>query len=72
MVVNTHCRARCPSSTLFNVRYLHVPSFTLTGVRGTKAIYLALAVVAGQFAFTYLPFMNAIFGSRPLTLGEGR
>jgi magnesium-transporting ATPase (P-type) len=56
----------------FSVRYLHVPSMTLAGVRGTKAILVALvAVVAGQLAFTYLPAMNAIFDTRPLTLGEG-
>jgi magnesium-transporting ATPase (P-type) len=41
---------------LFSVRYLHMTSFTLTGVRGTPAVLIALAVVvAGQFAFTYLP-----------------
>jgi magnesium-transporting ATPase (P-type) len=57
---------------LFSVRYLHMTSFTLTGVKGTKAVLIALAVViVGQFAFTYLPVMNTIFGSRPLTLGEG-
>jgi magnesium-transporting ATPase (P-type) len=57
---------------LFSVRYLHMTSFTLTGVKGTNAVLIALAVVVmGQFAFTYLPFMNTIFGSRPLTLGEG-
>ncbi len=57
---------------LFSVRYLHMTSFTLTGVKGTRAVLVALAVVVlGQVAFTYLPVMNAIFGSRPLTVGEG-
>ena len=57
---------------LFSVRYLHMTSFTLTGVKGTTAVLIALAVVIlGQFAFTYLPVMHAIFGSRPLTLAEG-
>jgi magnesium-transporting ATPase (P-type) len=57
---------------LFSVRYLHMTSFTLTGVQGTKAVIIALiVVVAGQFAFTYLPFMHEIFGSRPLTIAEG-
>ena len=57
---------------LFNVRYLHMSSFTLTGVKGTGPVLAALAVVvAGQFAFTYLPVMNQIFGSRPLPLLEG-
>lgn len=57
---------------LFSVRYLHMTSFTLTGVKGTNAVLIALAaVILGQLAFTYLPFMNTIFGSRPLTLVEG-
>ncbi len=57
---------------LFNVRYLHMTSFTLTGVKGTGPVLVALGiVVAGQFAFTYLPAMNAIFGSRPLSRTEG-
>jgi magnesium-transporting ATPase (P-type) len=57
---------------LFSVRFLHMSSFTLTGAKGTKPVLIALAVVvAGQFAFTYLPIMNTIFGSRPLTMAEG-
>ena len=57
---------------LFNVRYLHVTSFTLKGVAGTPAVLLAIAVlVAGQLLFTYAPFMNTLFGSRPLGIGDG-
>ena len=57
---------------LFSVRFLHMTSFTLTGLKGTKAVLIALAVVvAGQLAFTYLPIMNVIFGSRPLTIADG-
>lgn len=57
---------------LFNIRYLHMTSFTLTGVKGTGPVLAAIAVVvAGQFAFTYLPAMNAIFDSRPLALLDG-
>ena len=57
---------------LFSVRFLHMSSFTFTGVKGTTPVWIALAVVvAGQLAFTYLPIMNTIFGSRPLTLAEG-
>ncbi|VDC23441.1 HAD-IC family P-type ATPase [Pseudogemmobacter humi] len=57
---------------LFNVRYLHMTSFTLTGVKGTGPVLGAIAIVVlAQFAFTYLPVMNAIFGSRPLSLSEG-
>jgi magnesium-transporting ATPase (P-type) len=57
---------------LFNVRYLHMTSITWKGAMGTPAVLLAVAVVvAAQFAFTYLPFMNATFDSRPLALGDG-
>lgn len=57
---------------LFNVRYLSRESFTWRGVRGTRAVLIAITVVvAGQLAFTYLPFMNGIFDSRPLGLADG-
>lgn len=57
---------------LFNVRYLHMTSFTLTGVKGTGPVLAAIAVVvAGQLAYTYLPVMQAIFDTRPLTLTDG-
>lgn len=57
---------------LFSVRYLHMTSFTLSGLKGTPPVLIALAVVvAGQLAFTYLPIMNSIFGSRPITISDG-
>ncbi|HEX6157042.1 MAG TPA: HAD-IC family P-type ATPase, partial [Burkholderiales bacterium] len=57
---------------LFNVRYLHVPSVTLRGAAGTPAVLWALAaIVAAQLGFTYLPFMNAWFESRPIALLDG-
>jgi magnesium-transporting ATPase (P-type) len=57
---------------LFNVRYLHVSSITLRGALGTPAVLVALAVVVvAQFAFTYLPFMQQWFGTRPLALADG-
>ncbi len=57
---------------LFNVRYLHMTSFTLTGVKGTGPVLAALAiVVVAQFGFTYLPLAHEIFDSRPLSLWEG-
>lgn len=57
---------------LFSVRYLRTPSFTLRGVKGTPRVLAAISVViALQFAFTYAPFMNALFRSEavPLPLG---
>ena len=57
---------------LFSVRFLHMASLTYTGVKGTTPVWIALGVVvAGQLAFTYVPIMNTVFGSRPLTLAEG-
>ena len=57
---------------LFNVRYLHTTSISWRGLLGTPAVLAAIAIlVVAQLLFTYAPFMNAIFGSRPLTLGDG-
>jgi calcium-translocating P-type ATPase len=57
---------------LFNVRYLHMRSLTWRGALGTPAVLAAIVlVVAAQFAFTYLPVMNALFESTPLTILDG-
>jgi magnesium-transporting ATPase (P-type) len=57
---------------LFNVRYLHMRSLTLQGALGTPAVLMAIAgVVVGQIAFTYAPFMQAIFESRPVAFTDG-
>ena len=57
---------------LFNVRYLHVPSITLRGAFGTRAVLWALvSIAAAQLGFNYLPFMNAWFDSRPVALLDG-
>ena len=57
---------------LFNVRYLHMRSLTLRGAFGTPAVLIAIAVVVlAQLVFTYAPFMHQLFGSRPLSLGDG-
>jgi magnesium-transporting ATPase (P-type) len=57
---------------LFSVRYVHGTSLTFQGVVGTRAVLLGVAlVVAAQFAFTYLPFMQAIFGTEDVALADG-
>jgi magnesium-transporting ATPase (P-type) len=57
---------------LFNVRYLHMTSFTLRGALGTPAVLVAIAVVVvAQFAFTYAPFMHALFQTRPVPFFDG-
>src|SRR3546814_363579 len=56
---------------LFNVRYLHMTSLTWRGTVGTPAVLIAITVlILGQALFTYSPFMNAIFHSRPLTFAD--
>lgn len=70
MVVNTFCVLEI--FYLFSVRYLHGTSFSLRGLRGTPAVLWAVAaVVAAQLAFTYAPWMHALFDSRPVPLAEG-
>ncbi len=57
---------------LFSIRYVHGTALTLRGVVGTPAVLLGLAaVVAAQFAMTYLPAMNLLLGTRPLALADG-
>jgi len=57
---------------LFNVRYLHMTSFTWRGALGTPPVLMAIAtVVVAQLAFTYLPFMHRIFASRPIAFADG-
>ena len=57
---------------LFNVRYLHVSSFSWRGMLGTPAVLLAIAaVIVAQLAFTYLPFMHELFESRPVNFRDG-
>lgn len=57
---------------LFSVRYLRTPSFTFQGVKGTRPVLIAVFIVFGlQLAFTYMPFMETFFDSRPLSLLVG-
>ncbi|MCW4454886.1 HAD-IC family P-type ATPase [Flavobacterium sp. MXW15] len=70
MVVNVLCVMEI--FYLFNVRYLHVTSFTLRGARGTRAVLWAIAgVVVAQLAFTYAPWMQALFDTRPIHWLDG-
>src|SRR5690606_37630982 len=70
MVVNTFCVLEI--FYLFSVRYMHGSSFSLHGLRGTPAVLWAIAaVVLTQLAFTYLPWMHALFDTRPVPLLEG-
>ncbi len=70
MVVNTLCVLEI--FYLFSVRYLHGPSFSLQGLKGTPAVLAAVsAVIAAQLMFTYTPWMQLLFDTRPVPLLEG-
>ena len=57
---------------LFSVRYLHAPSLTPTGALGTTPVLVSIAsVVALQSLFTYAPFMERFFETRPIGIIEG-
>jgi len=57
---------------LFSVRFVHGTSLTLRGVLGTRAVLIGVGiVVAGQFLFTYAPFMQSIFETRPVSITDG-
>jgi magnesium-transporting ATPase (P-type) len=57
---------------LFSVRSLRTRTLTVTGIIGTRAVAVAvLVVVSLQLVFTYAPFMQFFFDSRPMGLREG-
>lgn len=57
---------------LFSVRYLRTPSLTFRGIRGTRAVLLAICgVTLLQAVFTYAPFMQRFFETRPLRIEDG-
>jgi magnesium-transporting ATPase (P-type) len=70
MVVNTIVTMEI--AYLFSVRYLRSTSLTLRGALGTPAVLFGVGGVSAlQLAFTYLPFMNELFDTRPVPLGPG-
>ena len=57
---------------LFYIRNIHTTSLTWEAVRGTPAVWICLfIVVVGQLLFTYAPFMQDIFDTRPVTPTDG-
>ncbi|MBU4464912.1 MAG: HAD-IC family P-type ATPase [Actinobacteria bacterium] len=54
---------------LFNCRFLSRSSITTHVLRGNAVVWWsALALIALQLVYTYAPFMNDLFGSRPLAI----
>jgi magnesium-transporting ATPase (P-type) len=57
---------------LFSIRYVHGTALTWRGLLGTRAVLTGVALVTmAQFAFTYLPPLQAVFGTRPVALPDG-
>ncbi|WP_086466069.1 HAD-IC family P-type ATPase [Oceanibaculum nanhaiense] len=57
---------------LFSVRHTHGTAFTARGFLGTPAVLIGIATVAvAQTAFTYLPFLQNVFDTRPLSPLDG-
>jgi magnesium-transporting ATPase (P-type) len=54
------------------VRFLSTTSLSLKAALGTRPVLIAIgAVTLLQLAFTYAPFMEAFFETRPIGLGQG-
>lgn len=52
---------------LLNARFFRAPSYTLQGLFGNRVVLLTIAIAIGlQLLFTYVPFMNQLFGTQPL------
>ncbi|WP_150526699.1 cation-transporting P-type ATPase [Roseibium sediminis] len=57
---------------LFNIRNIHGTSLTLKAVRGTPVIWATILIVTiAQFAVTYVPPLQAIFGTQAVSLVDG-
>ncbi|TVS19911.1 MAG: cation-transporting P-type ATPase [Planctomycetaceae bacterium] len=52
---------------LLNTRFFRAPSYTLQGLFGNRVVLLMIVIAIGlQLLFTYVPFMNQLFGTEPL------
>jgi magnesium-transporting ATPase (P-type) len=57
---------------LFFIRNLHGTSLTWQALRGTKVLWLCILIVtAAQFAVTYLPPLQGVFGTTGLSWRDG-
>ena len=56
---------------LFSVRYLRQGSLFKEGIKGTKAVLIAVSLVfLLQLAFTYLPVLQRLFQTESFTIGS--
>ena len=57
---------------LFFIRNIHGTSLTWAAVRGTRIVWACvIAVTAAQFAITYMPPLQVIFGTQAVKLVDG-
>jgi magnesium-transporting ATPase (P-type) len=57
---------------LFFIRNMNARSLTWRAVRGTKAVWLAVIIVAvGQLALTYVPPLQSVFGTQAIGVLDG-
>ncbi|MFS2327927.1 cation-transporting P-type ATPase [Brucella sp. H1_1004] len=57
---------------LFFIRNIHSTSLTWAAVRGTKVVWtVVIAITAAQFSVTYLPPLQALLGTMPVSLVDG-
>lgn len=57
---------------LFFIRNIYGTSLTWEAVKGTKFVWFAVLVItAAQFAVTYFPAMQKIFGTAPVSIFDG-
>ena len=57
---------------LFSVRYLRTTSLTWRGALGTPAVLAGVgSIILLQLAFTYLPFMQILFQTQPVSIADG-
>ena len=57
---------------LFSIRYLDASSLGIQPLKGTRAVLIAVAVVVSlQLLFTYAPFMERFFDTRPVDFVHG-
>jgi magnesium-transporting ATPase (P-type) len=57
---------------LFFIRNIYRTSLNWEAVRGTKTVWLTtIIIISAQFAITYLPFMQSVFGTRFVPVLDG-
>jgi len=57
---------------LFFIRHSYSTSFSWRAIKGTPVVWLMVSIVIlAQLAITYLPFMQKIFDTRPVSLMDG-